>query len=178
MTREQLAHILRAASTIAEDSTVFVVGSQSILGSYSDEELPDAAIGSIEADIYFSPDPDEAKTTRVDITIGEETHFHQAFSIYAQGVSEETSDLPRGWQGRRVEWTSPECNGATAICLEPHDLAAAKLAAGREKDHEFVSALIDQGLIDPILLKERVEQMDLPRLHRNRMQGWLASSLR
>jgi hypothetical protein len=118
MTRAQLAHILRAASTSAGDATIYVVGSQSILGSYSDEELPDAAIGSIEADIYFTPDPDEVKTTKVDITSGEDTRFHQAFSIYAQGVSEATSVLPAGWQERRVEWTSPECNGATAICLE------------------------------------------------------------
>jgi hypothetical protein len=31
------------------------------------------------------------------------------------------------------------------MCLEPHDLAAAKLAAGREKDYEFVTALLEPG---------------------------------
>lgn len=104
MTREQLAHILRAASRIAGDSTIFVVGSQSILGSYDDAELPDEAIGSVEVDLYFAPDPGEEKTTKVDLHIGEETHFHEAFSIYAQGVAEETSDLPAGWE-------SVECPG-------------------------------------------------------------------
>jgi hypothetical protein len=42
------------------------------------------------------------------------------------------------------------------MCLEPHDLASAKLAAGREKDYEFVTALLDAGLIDIDVLTERV----------------------
>lgn len=43
MTREQLAHVLRAASRIAEDPDVLVIGSQSILGTYAEDELPQAA---------------------------------------------------------------------------------------------------------------------------------------
>lgn len=175
MTREQLAQILRAASRIAGDSTIFVVGSQSILGSYDDAELPDEAIGSVEVDLYFAPDPGEEKTTKVDLHIGEETHFHEAFSIYAQGVAEETSDLPAGWEERRVSWTSPQCDGAVAICLEPHDLAAAKLVAGREKDREFVTALLDAGLLDVMTLHERIDALNVPLLQRNRMHRWLDS---
>jgi hypothetical protein len=49
MTREQLAHVLRAASRIAQDPDVLVIGSQSILGSYSEDELPPEATGSMEA---------------------------------------------------------------------------------------------------------------------------------
>jgi hypothetical protein len=35
VTREQLEHILRAASTIAGDPDVLVIGSQSVLGSFA-----------------------------------------------------------------------------------------------------------------------------------------------
>ncbi len=40
MTREQLEHILRAVSTIAGDPDVLVTGSQSVLGSFADDDLP------------------------------------------------------------------------------------------------------------------------------------------
>jgi hypothetical protein len=40
VTREQLEHILRAASTIAGDPDVLVIGSQSVLGSFADGDLP------------------------------------------------------------------------------------------------------------------------------------------
>lgn len=173
MTRTQLAHILRAAARIAGDPNVHVVGSQSILGSFADEDLPDAAIGSIEVDLYFSDDPDEAKVTAVDIAIGEETHFHEAFRIYAQGVSEETSTLPAGWEARRIVWTDPACEGARAICLEPHDLCAAKLAAGREKDVEFVAALLRERLVEWEVLIQRVDALPVPQLHRRRIRTLL-----
>jgi len=36
--REHLAHILRAASQIADDPDVVVIGSQSILGTYDEDD--------------------------------------------------------------------------------------------------------------------------------------------
>lgn len=43
MTREELTHLLRAASTIAGDGEILVVGSQAILASFDEDELPDEA---------------------------------------------------------------------------------------------------------------------------------------
>ena len=40
MNREQLAHVLRAASRVVEDPEILVIGSQSLLASYSSDELP------------------------------------------------------------------------------------------------------------------------------------------
>src|SRR5260370_34260452 len=76
MTREQLAHVLRAVSQIAEDPDVLVIGSQSILGSYSEDELPPEATGSMEVDTTFLSDPEDAKSGRVDAMIGELSSFH------------------------------------------------------------------------------------------------------
>ncbi len=50
MTRDQLAHVLRAVSELTGDPDVLVIGSQSILGSYSENELPPVATGSMEVD--------------------------------------------------------------------------------------------------------------------------------
>ena len=44
-------------SRIAEDPNVLVIGSQSILGSYSENELPPEATGSMEVDTAFFSDP-------------------------------------------------------------------------------------------------------------------------
>jgi hypothetical protein len=38
--RSQLAHILRAACDITGDPAILVIGSQAILGTFTDEELP------------------------------------------------------------------------------------------------------------------------------------------
>ena len=66
MTREQLAHVLRAASRIAEVRDVVVIGSQSVLGTFADEVLPEEVIGSIEVDVAFLDDPANEKSDRVD----------------------------------------------------------------------------------------------------------------
>jgi len=49
--REQLEHVLRASSTIAGDPEVLVIGSQSVLGSFAEGDLPFEATASMEADI-------------------------------------------------------------------------------------------------------------------------------
>ena len=54
-----------------EEPDVVVIGSQAILGSYSETQLPDEAIGSIEVDVTFFDDWDAAKSDKVDGAIGE-----------------------------------------------------------------------------------------------------------
>ena len=49
MNREQLEHILRAASAIAHEPDVLVIGSQSVLGSFAEDDLPQEATSSMEA---------------------------------------------------------------------------------------------------------------------------------
>jgi hypothetical protein len=60
--------------------------------------------------------------------------------------------------------------------LEPHDCAASKLAAGREKDFVFVSALLEAGLIDADTLADRIRAMDVSALLRERMLSWVAAA--
>jgi hypothetical protein len=98
VTRDQLEHVLRAVARIAGEPEVIVVGSQSILGSFDDGQLPDDAIGSIEADVCFRDDPSNEKADRVDGAIGELSPFHESFGFYAQGVSITTAILPEGWE--------------------------------------------------------------------------------
>ena len=75
MKRQELAHILRAACDIAGDQEVLVLGSQSILGAYDEDDLPPAATASLEADIAFLDDPKRIKADEVEGAISEMSPF-------------------------------------------------------------------------------------------------------
>jgi hypothetical protein len=51
MRRDQLEHAIRTACQFIGATEVIVVGSQSILGTYREEQLPSAATMSIEIDV-------------------------------------------------------------------------------------------------------------------------------
>lgn len=170
--REQLEHVLRAASRIADDQEILIIGSQSILGSYSEDELPEEAQASVEVDVTFFDDRDNAKSDLIDAVMGEESQFHATFGYYAQGVDLTTATPPAGWQQRVVRYEGPGADGAVALCMDPHDLVCAKLAAFREKDKAFAMALLDAGLVDLGLLLERAATLEVPLVSRN-VSSWL-----
>lgn len=186
MNREQFYHLLRASSEIVETqrawrgidvnehpARILVIGSQSILGTWSEEYLPDATTSSVEMDVAFMPVPvDEYAfdvpaqefADWVESNIGEETHFHDSFMVYAQGVAADTAILPSGWQRRLIEIQVPELKTRTKIyCLDPYDLCAAKLTRLEEKDRLYVGSLIETGDIDANILRERVAMIHDPR---------------
>ena len=51
MRRAQLEHAIRTACQIVQQPAVIVVGSQAILGTYDESQLPPAATMSVEVDI-------------------------------------------------------------------------------------------------------------------------------
>lgn len=158
MNREQLQHVLRAASHIVPGSELLVIDSQAVLGSHDESELPVEATRSIEADIAFLDDPADARADQVDGAIGELSRFHETFGYYAQGVSVHTATLPAGWKTRLVR-IDIEGESAIAWSLEAHDCVVSKLVADRPKDREFASALIGAGVVDGRLLIDRVEAL-------------------
>ena len=106
LNRKQLSHLLRAATRIADDPNIIVIGSQAILGNFDAQNLPDEVTISVEADIAFRDDPDEAKADEVDGRIGELSSFHEEYGYYAQGVIITTAKLPSGWEDRVVSYNA------------------------------------------------------------------------
>jgi hypothetical protein len=155
MKRAQLAHILRSAAQVVDDPAILVIGSQAILGTFGEDDLPEEAWMSVEADVAFFDDPDATKADRVDGAIGEMSPFHQMNAYYAQGVEISTAILPDGWRDRLVRFDSHSAEPATALCLERHDLVISKLAARREKDYAFGAALLAADLVTLETLLER-----------------------
>jgi len=150
--RHQLEHIIRAAAGNADARDIVVIGSQSILGSYPD--TPEELLVSMEADVYPKDAPD--RSILIDGAIGELSVFHETFGYYAHGVDETTAVLPNGWEDRLVKLENENTRGAVGWCLEVHDLAVSKLAAGREKDLAFVDCMLRHKLIDADIVRARL----------------------
>lgn len=72
------------------ESEILVIGSRAINASL-DDQIPESAMRSVEADIALFADEDGAKSDLVDGSIGEASMFHQTFGFYAQGVSIESA---------------------------------------------------------------------------------------
>lgn len=168
MNREQLAHAIRTACALTRRDSVIVVGSQSILGSWPEDDLPDAATRSREADILAEgATPDETRSNADIITgvAGELSPFDDTHKFHLDGVDETTAILPHGWRTRLVKFANQSTvdqvteEEYTGWCLEPHDLCVAKLCAGRGKDRTFVNAIIEARLVDPDLLRERLQSL-------------------
>jgi hypothetical protein len=157
MNRAALEHILRAAAAIANERDFIVIGSQAILGQYP--TAPESLLMSIEADVYPRYAPERSDV--VDGAIGELSDFHQTFGYYAHGVDQTTAILPEGWMDRLIRVENENTGGAIGWCLEAHDLAAAKLAAGRDQDREFVRVLLKERLVSADTLAERVATLPL-----------------
>lgn len=157
MTRVQLEHVIRAASVIAEDDEIVVIGSQAVLGQFPD--APADLTVSMEADVYPKNHPERADL--VDGSIGELSAFHDTFGYYAQGVGPDTAVLPDGWEARLVPVEGPALRGARGLCLEIHDLVLSKYVAGREKDERFTRAAAKHALVDRGTLEARLGTMEL-----------------
>jgi hypothetical protein len=152
MRRSDLEHLIRAAGDICGERDLVIIGSQAILGQFP--EAPLALLTSMEADIYPLEHPELAD--KVDGAIGEGSRFHETHGYYAQGVGPETAVLPTGWRRRLVRIENRNTAGKVGLCLEVHDLAISKYAAGREKDREFTRELARHGMTKRATLLRRL----------------------
>jgi hypothetical protein len=157
MNRIQLEHIIRAASQISDDSEIVVIGSQAIHAQKM--KLPPIAFQSVEADVYPRNHPERAD--QIDAAIGELSSFHVTHGYYAHGIAPTTAILPAGWEQRLIRISNPNTGGATGLCIDVHDLALSKYAAGREQDIEFNRELARHGIVSKRKLTRLVPSMPI-----------------
>jgi hypothetical protein len=108
MRRDQLEHAIRTACQIAGTPEVIVVGSQAILGTYREDELPDAATMSAEIDILPIAD-DPAETERLgDLIEGVAGEFSPFEDLHGFRAEPAAGGVLRAWLGSdlgvRVGW--------------------------------------------------------------------------
>jgi len=167
--RGELEHAIRAACDIANDTEIYVIGSQAILGSFPN--APAALRQSAEADVVPKNSPEASDA--IDGSLGEMSQFHQTHGFYVHGVSLETAVLPEGWEERCVAIRNANTRDCVGLCLEVHDLALSKLAAFRDKDRNFVRILLNECLVEPSELLARLPSLSIERELRERIEGWI-----
>lgn len=185
MRRDQLEHSIRAACQIIGKTELIVVGSQSILGSFDETELPPEATMSVEVDILPIAEGNTETARLADLiegVAGEFSPFDELHGFHIDGVDLETAVLPEGWRDRLVKvqnknTAAPSGNPEfTGWCLDKEDLCVAKLCALREKDRNFVAALLDAEMVDAAVIAARLNAIpDVYRTNRDRAALWLSS---
>lgn len=165
MKRSEVEHVLRAAAAIVQEQAFVVVGSQAILLPFPD--APQELTVSRELDLYPSLNP--AKADLIDGAIGAMSSFDETFGYHADGVGPETAVMPVDWETRTQLFYIGD---VTAICPEIHDLAVSKCVAGREKDADFVRALLRHGMIQADTLLDRIGRIDGARHPHEAITAW------
>ena len=138
MRRDQLEHAIRTACQIIERPEVIVVGSQAILGTFREDELPRQATMSGEIDILPIADSNEETAQladRIEGVAGEFSPFEQLHGFSIDGVDLQTSALPEGWRDRLVKVQNANTAAADG---GPSSLAGAsirKISASRSCAH-------------------------------------------
>ena len=163
-----------------------MVGSQAILGTYDESQLPAAATMSIEVDILPIADSNEETARLADViegVAGELSPFEELHGFSIDGVDLDTAVLPDGWRDRLVKVQNANTSapsGAprfTGWCLDKEDLCVAKLVAFREKDLNFVAALLKANLVDAELIASRLPTIPLEHVaSAERALPWLDST--
>jgi hypothetical protein len=174
--RAQLHAAILTASLINPGEPVLIIGSQSVLGTWDESELPKPATMSLEVDMLpFSGMSEDEFANYIEHHAGVGSDFAEKHGFYIDGVDSFTATLPSGWKERLVE---VRAGSATGLCLDPHDLCISKLVANRDQDRLFVQAMVEHGLIRTALLFDRLGQTELPAVDRKIVGdflGWLAT---
>lgn len=148
-----LKNLIEAIRRKACDQRLILFGSASLLGSFPEMGEKETMVRvSRDADFVFDP-WDEELAQAVHGIVGARHAFDLEHGYYADIVRPMAfANFPPGWEQRLLRLEG--CAGV--FCLEPHDMAVAKLFAGRPKDVALLAELIREGLLDAELLAKRL----------------------
>lgn len=155
MKRSELELALRVAGKVARDREFIVFGSQSILGTVA--KPPKVCLISQEVDLYPKNYP-QAVLLIVN-ELGRRSSFADKNGFFVDCVTPDLAAFPDGWTERLIPFRTKRTGGVTGWCMELHDVVASKLAAGRDKDMEYVRALLATELLNCLVLENRVASL-------------------
>lgn len=153
MTRTRLLELLRRATALSAGQRIILAGSQAFYALAT--SAPHLVERSEEADLLLVG-VEKSLFLKLEEVLGMESDYLRETGVFAHPVGLGTITLVRGWEDRLVPFGRDE-GLANVWALEIHDLAASKLMVGRDKDFEFLGALLDHGLCDFPTLLTRME---------------------
>lgn len=162
-----LTHLAGAASAIVPNVKMIVFGSSSALCTHP--ELPDVTDSyeqTLDADFIMDP-WDEDMARLLSDTLGKESGFFEQFKYYADIVRPAAFDcFPPDFRDRLV----PLEGCPRVFALDLHDMAVAKLFAGRPKDIRLLAFLLrtkrlDEQKVRKLLWNTPMEEKWIVRTH-------------
>lgn len=164
MRLDQFYHVVKAAASIANVEDVNVFGSNAILpwleafNIYDMRGFLDPQDVSRELDLSVGDGEDDDLNTLIDGTIGESTHFDTTFNTYAHpNAIQGLFHAPPSWPKRAKFIQVP---GSNIKAVVPHylDLAVSKIVAGRRKDLEFVTRVVELFEVQEMQLNRLIDE--------------------
>jgi hypothetical protein len=177
MTKAEFESLLRRAGDLAKERDFFLIGSQSLRGVCP--AIPRDFPLTLEADLYPRNRPQACSLLRAEL--GNTSRFFKWHGYYLDCTDPALATLPDDWMERLIPFRTPRTGGVTAWCLDPNDLFASKLAAGREKDQQFLLAMLRHRLVKPDVVLSRIDDLPVSESRRNEMKeltGELVKAIR
>ncbi len=136
---EALKHLATSAAALAADATIVVFGSASAFATYPELGVEsDLYQQTKDADFIFEP-WEQRLGKALNSAVGKESLFYDHFGYYADIISPAAFDnFPPDFRDRLV----PLEGCPRVFALDPHDMAVAKLFAGRPKDIRLLAFLL------------------------------------
>ena len=156
MKRTLLDELLGDVERITGERDLVMIGSQAIHAVAID--VPAEGVMSRECDLLF--DEGDPVASAIDASLGPDSERAAEILVHVDTVSSSFPFLVPGWEQRLVPFgpAAPHVR-----CLEIHDLVLSKLAAGRLKDYELISVLLERTLAHLDIVRERISSV--PDLH-------------
>lgn len=170
MTKHEFEDLLHQAGKVARDFDFFLIGSQALRGICP--AIPRDFPKTIEADLYPRRHPQAWMMLRK--KLGSDSPFSKRHGYYLDCTDPGLATLPDGWTERLIPFRTPRTGGVTAWCLEPHDLFASKLAAWREKDQQFLRAMLRHKFAKPAIVRQRIDELPVAPARREELQQLVA----
>jgi hypothetical protein len=142
---EALRHLASSAAALAPDSTIVVFGSASVFATYPELGVEcELYQQTKDADFIFEP-WEQSLGKALNSAVGKESLFYDHFGYYADIISPAAFDcFPPDFRDRLV----PLEGCPRVFALDPHDMAVAKLFAGRPKDVRLLAFLLGTKRLD------------------------------
>lgn len=170
MTKAELENLLKRAGDVARDRDFFLIGSQALRATCA--AIPRDFPKTIEADLYPRRHPQAWSRLRGEL--GNKTKFFKQHGYYLDCTDPGLTTLPDGWMERLIPFRTPRTGGVTAWCLEPNDLFVSKLVAWREKDQQFLRAMLRHKFSKPAVVLRRIDDLPVSPTHREELKELVA----
>lgn len=166
MTKGKLEIMLCEAGVVARDRDFYLIGSQALRAVCP--RYPKEFPRTLEADLYPRHHPQAWSLLRQQM--GRGSKFYHQHGVYLDCADPALATFPDGWMERLMPFRTPRTGGVTAWCLEPHDLFVRKPVAWREKDQQFLRAMLQHKLAKPLIVLNRIEDLPVSPERRNKLR--------